>query len=63
MLAGIVGGVVRGLQVVVLVGLVCTLLVSVPVPHFPCRRCYMYLELSAIVVSPILFLLLTQWLC
>ena len=63
MLAGIVGGVVRGLHVVVLVGLVFTLLVSVPAPHFPCRRCCMYLELSAIVVSPILFLLLTQWLC
>ena len=51
MLAGIVGGVVRGLQVVVLVGLVCASLVSVPVPHFPCYRCYMYWELSVIVVS------------
>ena len=62
-LAGVIGDVVRGLRVVVLVGLVCALLGSVRVPHSPRHRCYMYLELSVIIVSPILFLLLTQWLC
>ena len=61
--ACVLGGVVPVLWVVVLVGLVCTLLGSVRVPHFPRCRCCMYLEYSVILVSPNLFLLLTQWLC
>ena len=62
-LACVLGGVVLVLWVVVLVGLVCALLVSVRVPHFPRCRCCMYLELSVIIVLPNLFLLQTQWLC
>ena len=62
-LAGVLGGVVLVLWVVVLAGLVCALLASVRVPHFPRCRCCMYLELSVIIVLPNLFLLLTQWLC
>ena len=59
----LLGGVVPLLWVVVLVGLVFALPVSVRVPHFPRCRCCMYLEFSVILVSPYLFLLLTQWLC
>ena len=59
----LLGGVVPLLWVVVLVGLVCAVPVSVRVPHFPRCRCCMYLEFSVILVSPNLFLLLTQWLC
>ena len=62
-LAGVLGDVVLVLWVVVLVGLVCALLVSVRVPHFPRCRCCMYLELSVLIVLPNLFLLLTQCLC